>query len=117
MGTISSLLPQLSTLPSLTTMMDNSFLMGNQDKAFLFLPVNLLKLLHQHGKAPQIDSGLRFIEDAYFMILRHHRGNFHSFSFSAGQRGVHLPVQIFLRAQADAEGHQPGTGRLQPKRP
>ena len=36
------------------------------------------------------------------MILRQHRGDLHPFFLSAGKGGVHLPVQIFLRAQPHA---------------
>ena len=42
---------------------DDLLLVGDHDQALLFLLVDLLELVDQHGEAPEIDSSFRLIED------------------------------------------------------
>ena len=75
--------------------------MGNEDQTFFLLFVDFFKPFDQHGKAPQVNAGLRLIENADFMRFCKNRCNLQAFHLSAGECAVHLTVQVIGRAESD----------------
>ena len=74
--------------------------MGNQDQAFLFLFVDLLKPFDQHRKAPKINTGLRLIKNADLVRFRQYRCNLQTLHLASGKCAVHLSVQIIGRTKS-----------------
>ena len=64
------------------------------------LPVDLFKGLRQPGEGPQVDAGLRLVEDHQTAPAGQNGGDLDALDLAAGKGHVHLPVQIVVGAQA-----------------
>ena len=76
--------------------------MGDDDHGGAALPVNLLEGLRQPGEGPQVNAGLRLVEDHQLAVPGQNRGDLNALDLTAGEGHVHLPIQIIVGAQADA---------------
>ena len=81
---------------------DDPLLMGDDNHGGAAGGVNLFEGLRQPGEAPQVDPGLRLIEHHEFPVAGEDGGDFDALHLTAGEGGVHLPVQVVVGAQADA---------------
>ncbi len=75
--------------------------MGDDDHGGLALLVDLLEGLGQPGEAPQVDAGLRLVEDHQLAVPGQHGGDLDALDLAAGQADVHLAVEIIVGAEAD----------------
>ena len=62
--------------------------------------MNLLKGLRQPGEGPQVDAGLRLVEDHELAVPGQDGGDLDALHLAAGEGHVHLPVQVIVGAQA-----------------
>ena len=62
--------------------------------------VDLLEGLGQPGEAPQVDAGLRLVEDHQLAVPGQDGGDLDALDLAAGQGHVHLPVQVVVGAEA-----------------
>ena len=75
--------------------------MGDDDHGGRALPVDLLEGLGQPGEGPQVDAGLRLIEDHQLAAAGQDGGDLDALDLAAGQRHVHLAVQVVVGAEAN----------------
>ena len=62
--------------------------------------MKLLKYLNEVIEAPQIDAGFRLVKYGQLRASGNDHGDLDPFQLSAGQAGVHFPVDVLLRTQA-----------------
>ena len=74
--------------------------MRNNEDGALDLLVEVLKHLNEVGEGPQVDARLGLVKDRELGAPGHDHGDLDAFELAAGQRGIHLAVDIVLGAQA-----------------
>ena len=79
---------------------DDALLMGDDDHGGPVLPVDLLEGLRQAGEAPQVDAGLRLVEDHEAALPGQNGGDLDALDLAAGEGHIHLTLQIVVGAQA-----------------
>lgn len=79
--------------------------MRYDDNRAVDLLVQMLKHLDQIAEAPQVDARLRLVKDRQLGAPGHDHGDLDTLELSAGQRCVHLPVDVVL-------GTQPHLGQI-----
>ena len=65
--------------------LQNALLVRNNHHALVFVFTQLAEGIHQHGKTPQVNAGLRLIINGQLGLTRQQRGNLNAFQFPARQ--------------------------------
>ena len=73
--------------------------MGDDDHRAVPPLVDLAEGLSESGEAPQVDAGLRLVQDHQRRLPGQDRGNLDALDLAAGQGRVHLAVEIIVGAQ------------------
>ena len=80
--------------------------MGDDHQHLVALLLEGLEGLDQALEAPQVDAGLRLVEDQKLRVLAgQHGGDLDPLDLAAGQRGIDLPVDIVVGADAYGVHH------------
>ena len=79
----------------------NALLVRDYDKRARKILAHILEYRDQILEAPQIDPGLRLVEYRQARVAREHGRELDSLDLAARKGGVHLAVEVVLRAESD----------------
>ncbi len=92
--------------------LQNALLMGDDDHGAVQCAAQTLEDGDEVVETPQVDAGLRLVEDGQPRVAQKHRGDLYALDLAAGEGGVDLAVDVFARAQPHLAEHvaEPGLG-------
>ena len=74
--------------------------MGDDDDGVLPPVLEHTEGLREFGEGPQVNAGLRLVKDQQAAGPGQDGGNLNALDLAAGERYIHLPIQIIVGAQA-----------------